>query len=358
MNYTLSQIQSIIGGKLIGDPDLRITGVGSIDNAAPGDITFIKDETLVDKLKKTSASAVVVHRVIDGVKKPLIVVDNPFLAFTKFLTVISREKQKRPAGIHPTSIISRHASIGKDISIGAYAIIEDNVKIGDRVTIYPNVFVGHDSTIGDDSVIYPNVTIREEVIIGKRAVIHACTVIGDDGFGYLQARPERSEGSPPTCRRHVKIPQVGTVEIGDDVEIGANVTIARAALDKTVIGHGVKIDNHSHIAHNVVIGEDSMLIAYAKIAGGAIIGKNVMIAEDVGITDHAKIGDNCVIGGGSNVYKSLAPGSIVWGSPAKPINLEKRIQVLIKKLPQMMESLKGLSKRLGKTEKQGIGDRE
>lgn len=339
MNYTLSQIQSIIGGKLIGDGNLRITGAGSIDNAAPGDITFVKDEAFAYKIHKTGASAVVVHRVVDGVKKPLIVVDNPFLAFTKFLTVISREKQKRPAGVHPTASISRNALIGKDISIGAYVVIEDNVKIGDRVTIYPNVFVGHDSAIEEDSLIYPSVTIREEVIIGKRVVIHAGTVIGDDGFGYLQVNG-----------RHVKIPQVGTVEIGDDVEIGANVAIARAALDKTVIKRGVKIDNYSHIAHNVVIGEDSMLIAYAKIAGGAIIGKNVMIAEDVGITDHARIGDNCVIGGGSNVYKSLEPGSKVWGSPAKPINLEKRIQVLIKKLPQMMEHMRKLSKKVMSSE--------
>jgi UDP-3-O-[3-hydroxymyristoyl] glucosamine N-acyltransferase len=343
MNYTLSQIQSIIGGKLIGGDNLRITGVGSIDDATTGDITFIKDETYVEKIQKTGASAVIVHRIIEGVKKPLIVVENPFLAFTEFLAVISREKQERPQGIHPTAIISRDAIIGKHVSISAYVIVEDNVKIGDHVTIYPNVFVGHDGAIGNDSVIYPNVTIREGVIVGKRAIIHAGAVIGDDGFGYLQVNG-----------RHVKIPQVGTVEIGDDVEIGSNVTIARAALNKTVIGRGVKIDNHSHIAHNVVIGDDTMLIAYAKIAGGATIGKNVMIAEDVGVTDHATIGDNCVIGGGSNVYKkNLEPGSIVWGSPAKPINLEKRIQALIKKLPQMMESLKELSKRLGKIEKGG-----
>ncbi len=343
MNYTLSQIQSIIGGRLIGGDNLRITGVGSIDSAAGGEITFIKDETYVDKIQQTRASAVVVHRMIEGVKKPLIVVNDPFFAITKFLAVIAREKQKRPQGIHPTAIISVSASIGEDDSIVAYVVMEENVKIGGNVTIYPNVFVGRNSTIGGDSVIYPNVTIREDVIIGKRAIIHAGTAIGDDGFGYLQVNG-----------RHVKIPQVGTVEIGDDVEIGANVTIARAALEKTIIGRGVKIDNHSHIAHNVVIGEDSMLIAYAKIAGGATIGKNVMIAEDVGITDHARIGDNCVIGGGSNVFKkNLEPGSIVWGSPAKPINLEKRIQVLIKKLPQMMESLKELSKRLGKVEKGG-----
>ncbi|MCP5004575.1 MAG: hypothetical protein GY941_11660 [Planctomycetes bacterium] len=154
--------------------------------------------------------------------------------------------------------------------------------------------------------------------------------MGGDGFGYLQVKG-----------KHIKIPQVGSVEIGDDVEIGSNVTIDRAALDKTIIGSGVKIDNHSHIAHNVVIGENSMLIAYAKIAGGARIGKNVLIAEDVGITDHAVIGDNCIIGGGSNVYKNLKPGSVVWGSPAKPIDQEKRIQVIIKKLPEIYKKIKG-----------------
>lgn len=341
MNYSLSQIQSITGGKLVGDDNLRITGVGSIDSATEGDVTFIKDETYVDKIQTTRASAVVVHREIDGAEKPLIVVDNPFLAFTKLLAVVARENQQRPRGVHPTAIISENASIGAEVSIGAYVVVEDNVRIGDRVSIYPNVFIGHDSAVGEESVIYPNVIIREEVIIGKRAIIHAGTVIGDDGFGYLQV-----DG------RHAKIPQVGTVEIGDDVEIGSKVTIARAALDKTIIGNGVKIDNHSHIAHNVVIGDDSMLIAYAKIAGGATIGKNVMIAEDVGVTDHAKIGDKCIIGGGSNVYKkNIEPGSIIWGSPAKPINLEKRIQALIKKLPQMMESLKELSRRLGRLEK-------
>jgi UDP-3-O-[3-hydroxymyristoyl] glucosamine N-acyltransferase len=140
----------------------------------------------------------------------------------------------------------------------------------------------------------------------------------------------------------VKIPQVGTIEIGDDVSIGSNVTIARAALDKTIISSGVKIDNHSHIAHNCTIGENSMLIAYAKLAGGVKIGKNVMIAEDVGVTDHVVIADNCMVGAASNVYKSLEPGSVVWGSPAKPIAFEKRLQVLIKKLPDIYRKTKDL----------------
>ncbi|KAB2833512.1 MAG: UDP-3-O-(3-hydroxymyristoyl)glucosamine N-acyltransferase, partial [Candidatus Brocadia sp.] len=261
------------------------------------------------------------------------IVENPSLSFTKLLEVVAQERYRRPAGIHPTAIISKQAAVGEWVSAGAHVIVEDGVEIGKHVVIYPNTFIGRGSRIGDNSVIYANVSIREDTVIGKRVIIHCNSVIGDDGFGYLQVE-----------KRHVKIPQIGIVEIGDDVEIGAMVTICRAALDKTIIGNGVKIDNHSHIAHNVVIGDNTMLIAYAKIAGSTKIGKNVLIAEDVGVTDHASIGDGCKIGGGSNVYKSLEPGAIVWGSPAKPITEEKRIQVLIKKLPEIYSTIKRLVK--------------
>jgi UDP-3-O-[3-hydroxymyristoyl] glucosamine N-acyltransferase len=332
MDYTLREICTITGGTLVGDGNTRITGVASLEGARPGDITFVKGEEFVEKALKTRASALVVHREIKEFKSALggqIVVKDPFLAFVKILEVFSQERGKRHRGIHPPTLVAKTATIGREVSIGAYSVIEEGAVIGDRVTIYPMVYIGHNTKIGEDTLIYPMVSIREEVSIGKRVIIHSGTTIGGDGFGYLQV-----EG------RHVKIPQVGTIEIGDDVEIGCNVTIARATLDKTVIARGVKIDNHSHVAHNVMIGEDTMLIAYAKIAGGAVIGKNVMIAEDVGITDHATIGDGCVIGGGSNVYKSLPPGSVVWGSPAKPIMEEKRLQALLKKLPEMRETLK------------------
>ncbi|MFQ5963896.1 MAG: UDP-3-O-(3-hydroxymyristoyl)glucosamine N-acyltransferase [Candidatus Scalinduaceae bacterium] len=332
MEFTLNQINEIIGGRLQGNGNLIITGVSSIENSNTGDITFIKDEQYVKRISKINASAVIVHRPIKDSNKELIIVDNPFLAFTKLLSVISEQKQLQPRNIHSTAVIAKDTSLGKNISIGANVVIGEKTNIGNNVTVYPGVFIGKDCKIGDHSTIYPNVTIREEVTIGKRVIIHSGTTIGGDGFGYLQIE-----------RKHVKIPQIGTVEIRDDVEIGSNVTIDRATLDKTIISTGVKIDNHSHIAHNVFIGEDTMLIAYAKIAGGAKIGKNVMIAEDVGITDHAEIGDNSIIGGGSNVYKSLKPGSIVWGSPAKPINLEKKIQVLIKKLPDIYKKTKNIS---------------
>ncbi|GJQ60063.1 MAG: UDP-3-O-(3-hydroxymyristoyl)glucosamine N-acyltransferase [Candidatus Scalindua sp. AMX11] len=330
MKFNLQQINEIIDGKLFGDGNIVITGVSSIGQSKEGDISFIKDESLINEIYKTKASAVVVHRPIKDTKKPLIITKNPFLAFTKFLQVVSDQNRSQLCLVHDSAIIGKRSCLGQDVSLGANVVIDEETTIGNNVTIYPNVYIGKNCTIGDHSTIYPNVTIREEVVIGKRVIVHSGTTIGGDGFGYLQIK-----------RKHVKIPQVGSVEIGDDVEIGSNVTIDRATLDKTVIGPGVKIDNHSHIAHNVVIGENTMLIAYAKIAGGARIGKNVMIAEDVGITDHAVIGDNCIIGGGSNVYKSLEPGSVVWGSPAKPLNLEKRIQVIIKKLPEIYKKIKG-----------------
>ncbi len=331
MEYTVKQISKITGGQVLGDETLIVTGVSSIENACEGEISFIKNEKFVYKALETNASAIVTHRPISETKKTLIVVENPFLSFTKLLNVISTQKQTQPRNIHSSVEISKKQSIGHNISIGANVVIEENSHIGNNVTIYPNTYIGANCIIGDDSIIYPNVTIREDVTIGKRAIIHSNSSIGDDGFGFIQI-----DG------KHVKIPQIGTVEIGDDVEIGSNVTIARAALDKTIIGSGVKIDNHCHVAHNVTIGDNSMLIGYAKLSGGIKIGKNVMIAADASVVDHTVIGDNCIIGAASDVYKDLEPGSVVWGSPAKPVNIEKRIQVIIKKLPEIYNKIKKL----------------
>ena len=340
MEYTLNQINEIINGQIIGDGNIKITGVASVEEAGLGDITFIKGEKFIEKGVNSKASAIVVHRVIDELKVPLIVDKDPFMAFVRFLEVVAKESMESEPGIHSSAVLADTVKIGNGVSIWPNVVIRDDVKLGDNVTIFPNVFIGEDCVIGDNTTIHANVSIMGKTSIGQNVTIHPGTVIGGDGFGYLQ------KGG-----KHVKIPQVGGVQIGNDVEIGANVTIDRAALDKTIIGNGVKIDNHSHVAHNAVIGENTMLIAYAKIAGGARIGKNVMIAEDVGINDHATIGDNCIVGGGSNVYKSLAPGSVVWGSPARPLNDEKKIQSIITRLPDMRTKIKELEKWKVESEK-------
>ena len=336
MNLSVNRIAELVHGRVTGDGRVEVRGVGSLAGARPGDLSFVKDARHFKAATQTNASALIVPEGFPKITKPVIVCKYPFLAFIQIANLVVAEREQPAPGAHPTAIIAPSAKLGSGVSIGAHAFIGPRTTIGDKTIIHPNVFIGADCKIGSDALIYPNVVIRESVSIGHRVIIHAGAVIGDDGFGYVQ-----SNG------RHVKIPQIGTVEIEDDVEIGALTTIARAALDKTVIKRGVKIDNHSHVAHNVVIGEDSMLIAYAKIAGGAIIGRNVLIAEDVGINDNITVGDRCMIGGGSNVYKNLPPSSVVWGSPAKPLPLEKRVQSVLKRLPALRETVRRIAKHLG-----------
>ena len=336
MNLSVKKIAKIVGGKVKGDGNVAIRGVGSLALARPGDISFVKDARYSKAAARTNASALIVPEALPQIAKPQIVCKQPFLAFIKIAEIAQAERERPAPGVHPTAVVSPEATLGASVSLGANVFIGPRTTIGDRTVILPNVFIGADCRIGADSFIYPNAVIRESAAIGNRVIIHAGAVIGDDGFGYVQSKD-----------RHVKIPQIGTVKIEDDVEIGANTTVARAALDKTVIRRGVKIDSHSHIAHNVVIGEDSMLIAYAKIAGGAVIGRNVLIAEDVGINDNISVGDRSMVGGGSNVYKSLPPGSVVWGSPAKPLTLEKKLQSLLKRLPALRYTVRKIAKRLG-----------
>jgi UDP-3-O-[3-hydroxymyristoyl] glucosamine N-acyltransferase len=214
-------------------------------------------------------------------------------------------------------------------------VIEDKVSIGDKSVIYAGCFVGHHTRIGTDALIYPNVSIRERVLIGNRCIIHSGAVIGSDGFGFVTV-----EG------KHQKIPQTGTVEIGDDVEIGANVSIDRARFDKTVISRGTKIDNLVHIAHNVVIGEDSLVVAQAGISGSTVIGRNVIIAGQAGLVGHINIGDNAVLAAQAGVTKSVPENTMVSGYPAQEHGQALRINACIQNLPRLYETVKELKKKI------------
>lgn len=331
MEYTVSQLAKKVYGDLVGNSLVIITGVGSLPGAREGQIAFVKDDARARLAAGTRASALIAHRKIEEFDGPQIICSNPHLAFVTVVNLFLEEKPKPPAGVHKTAVVRKTARLGRNVTIGPHVYIGEGTTIGANSVIHPNVTIGDNVRIGSDALIYSNVSIREDVRIGDRVIIHCNSVVGSDGFGYIQ-----HEG------KHVKIPQIGAVKIGDDVEIGANVTIDRAALDRTIVGDGVKIDNHCHIAHNVEIGDHCILIAFAKIAGGAKIGRNVIIAEDVGITDNITIGDGCVIGGGSKVYRSLQQGEVVWGAPAKPIQLEKQIQAILKRLPELREALRAL----------------
>jgi UDP-3-O-[3-hydroxymyristoyl] glucosamine N-acyltransferase len=332
MKLTVSEIAKMVGGELIGDGSAVVTGVAGLATAGPGQVAFARREHL-KSVAGSRAAAVLVQEKVEGVSAALILTENPYFAFGTLMQIAEREQRAHPEGIHPAAVLGENVTLGKEVGLGAHAVIGDGCVIGDGARIYPNTTVGARCRIGAGTILYSNVAVREDVSIGSRTIIHSNTSIGGDGFGYVQVE-----------RKHVKIPQVGGVEIGDDVEIGCNCTIDRATLDKTVIENGVKIDNHSHIAHNCRIGEDSMLIAYARMGGSTVVGKNVLLAEDVGLTNGITIGDRSIIGGTSKVSRSWPADSVLYGNPAQRMEDEKRQHVYIRRLPKIYETLKRLEK--------------
>lgn len=335
MRNTLAEIAKLIDGELIGDSRIVITGVCGIKEAREGDITFIANRRYANLIEHTKASAIITSREIQDTLKPIIRTDNPSLAFAKIVSLAAPCDTRHPQGIHPTAIIGKEVSLGKQVALGAYVVVEDNVVIGDNTVIYPGCFIGHNSSLGKDCLVYPNVSVREKTDIGNRVIIHSGTVIGSDGFGFAAVKGV-----------HQKIPQIGTVEIQDDVEIGANVTIDRARFDKTVIGRGTKIDNLVQIAHNVVIGENSIIVAQAGISGSVVIGNNVTLAGQAGLVGHITVGDGAVVAAQAGVTKSVPANMIVSGYPAKPHNEAKKINACIQRLPELYEAIADLKKRI------------
>jgi len=339
MRKTLKEIAELVDGEVVGNGDIIITGVSGIREADEGDITFLANPKYFPLIEKTRASAIITSRDIEVPAKSAIRTDNPSLAFAKIVSSFAPCEVKHPQGIHPTAILGKNVALGRDVAVGPYAVIEDEVSIGDKSIIYAGSFIGQYTKIGTDALVYPNVSIRERVTIGNRVIIHSGTVIGSDGFGFVDI-----EGL------HHKIPQVGTVEIGDDVEIGANVTIDRARFDKTVIGKGTKIDNLVQIAHNVAIGENSIIVAQVGISGSTTIGKNVTLAGQVGVVGHISIGDNAIVMAQSGVSKSIPPNTMAWGYPAKPQDVAKRVNACVQNLPRLYNTVAELKKKIEELE--------
>jgi len=339
MKKKLRELAEWVGGTVIGDGEIEISGVASIEEAGAGEITFIANPKYLPKLGETNASAIIVSAQVAQASKPLLRVTNPYLAFAKIVGLFSY-KPYQPKGIDSHAWVSPTAHLGKDVTIYPFVYVGDRCRIGDRVTLYPGVFVGEDSSIGEESVIYPNVSIYSGTVIGNRVILHSGVVVGSDGFGYVK------DG-----RKNVKILQVGTVEIEDDVEIGSNTTIDRAALGKTILRRGVKIDNLVQVAHNVVIGEDSIIVAQVGISGSTKIGSNVTLAGQVGVVDHVEIGDNVMVGAQSGVTHDLAANQGYIGSPALPHREFLRAITTFPKLPEMRKTLLDIERRLKELEK-------
>lgn len=347
MDKSVAEIAEIVGGKVIGDGAIRITGVNGIKQAQNGDLAFLDNARYLPLLETTAASAVLVPPDIASACKTLVQAKDPRMAFAMVLKVCEAEQIRRPAEIHETAVIGRNVKLGKDVAIDAHVCIADDCEIGDGVVLYAGVYIGCCCKIGENTLVYPNVTVREGITMGARCIIHAGVVLGSDGFGFV-----------PLEGVLFKIPQVGNLVIGDDVEIGANSAADRATFGTTVIGSGTKIDNLVQIGHNVEIGEHCIVSGMTGIAGSAVIGNHVTIAGQAGINGHIDIGDGVTIGGRAGVTKSIEPGRVVSGFPAIDHNIDRRVRVAAQQTPQLLRRVRQLERRIEELEKKLHGQAE
>ena len=330
----LRQLAEAISATLHGNGDLFISGVNSPEGALPGQLAYLANHRHLNSAQASHASAFIVSKHYSELHTPQLIVPNPQYAFVEVINQFFPQSQ--PArGIAQNIWKGQDVHIGQDVSIGPFVTLSNRVQIGNRVTIYPGVFLGENVKVGDDSVLYPRVSIQDQCEVRNNVIIHAGSVIGSDGFGYVQY-----EG------QHHKIPQRGKVVIEDHVEIGANVTIDRATFGTTLINQGCKIDNQVQIAHNVTMGEHCIVVAQVGIAGSTRVGKHVIIGGQAGLIDHLTIGDKAMIAAGSGIEKNVEPGAIMSGRPAKQHETSLRTHVLIQRLPELHQKVAALEKRL------------
>ena len=333
---TLQEIARSTEGELHGNAQRQITGAAPLSEATENEISFFGNPRYAAQLRSTRASAIFVPMdFANETSLDYIKAKDPAKAFEQIVRHFAPPPITFPPGVHPTAIIDSSVKLGSGVSIQPYVVIERGVQIADNTVIGAGSYVGHETNIGPNCLIYPRVTIRERTKIGTRAIIHAGTVIGADGFGF-----------EPDQGRYEKIPQIGIVQIDDDVEIGANVTIDRARFGRTWIQSGVKLDNLVHIAHNVVVGENTVIAAQAGISGSTRIGKRVVMAGQVGAVGHIEIGDDTILGAKTGVSKSIGGGPF-WGVPAVPLQ-EAKVQVVwVRSLGKWFDRIRALEKKLG-----------
>lgn len=338
-SITVRELSRLLNCPFEGEGRTRIQGVSSLEKAEEGDLVFVAHSRYFPLLEQSKASAAIIPVEKKYERIPVIKSDNPYLTFIRAVEFFYKPFRFGP-GIHPQAFVSPLAKIGREVAVGAFSFIGDEVEIGARTVIFPLVSILPLVKIGKDAVIHSHVSIREKVRIGNRVIIHNGAVIGSDGFGYLKAE----DGS------HTKIPQKGTLIIEDDVEVGANTTIDRAALGETVINKGTKIDNLVQIAHNVEIGKNTILAAQTGIAGSSQIGKKVIMGGQVGVADHVHIGDNVIIAARSGIMKNIPSNSFVGGSPHLDIRDWRKVWVLLPKLYDFVKDLKKLKKKVEELE--------
>jgi len=335
---TVTELAGYLGGIVQGDGNVVISGLGALETAGPGELTFLANPRYASKVAETSAGAVLMAPGGERYGRTAIEVANPYLGFAKLLTLFYTAPHE-PVGVLPAAVVSDTATIGEGASIYPGAVIGRNVAIGARTTVYPGAVLYENVIVGEDCVIHANAVIRERCRIGSRCIIQPGAVIGSDGFGYA-----------PDGSGYYRIPQIGIVVLEDDVEIGANTCIDRAAIDVTRISRGTKLDNLVQIAHNCQIGEDCMIVSQVGISGSTKIGKHVTLAGQVGVAGHLTIGDNVLVGAQSGVPSSLPANAAYSGTPTMPHREWLKSAMVVPKLPEMKKTVSALEKRIAELE--------
>lgn len=336
---SLGELSRLLGAELKGDPDLNVNGIGALESANPGEISFLIGAQYSHLVEGCRASALIVSAEFRELERNLLIVKDPYLAFARAAQLFLA----KPAGeavIHGTAFIAPGGSFGEGVSVGPNAHVGENTRIGDGTRIGPGVHIGSEVRIGAGCILHPRACILDRCVLGDRVIIHSGAVIGADGFGY--AMDERG--------RHVKIPQIGIVQIDDDVEIGANATVDRATFGRTWIRRGAKIDNLVMIAHNVVVGEDCVFAAQVGIAGSTRIGSHVAMGGQAGVAGHREVGDRVRVAAQAGIHNSVKPDTAVIGTPAIPYEQFVQNYANLQRLPRLKEALKRLGERVEKIE--------
>ncbi|MBW2476482.1 MAG: UDP-3-O-(3-hydroxymyristoyl)glucosamine N-acyltransferase [Deltaproteobacteria bacterium] len=335
---TLGELAEHVGGKVVGDPNIVITAAATLEDAHGGEISFLANPKYRKHLKSTKASAVVVKQV-SASNSALLVVDDPYYAFTQIVILMYGHRRHKPMGLNANASIASTANIGEKTDVHEFAVIADHVQVGRRCVIYPGVYIGEGSVIGDDCILYPNVVVYDGCQIGNRVIMHANATIGEDGFGFATHKGT-----------HYKIPHIGQVVVEDDVEIGASAAIERGTFSNTVIGEGTKIGDSVVVGHGTVIGPHCLFVPQVGIAGSTTIGSHCVAAGQVGISGHIKIGNRVTMGAQSGVISNLADDSVVFGTPAFNFADAKRAFLALRTLPELQKKIAVLEAKLSKKE--------
>ncbi|UCE99072.1 MAG: UDP-3-O-(3-hydroxymyristoyl)glucosamine N-acyltransferase [Planctomycetota bacterium] len=335
MSKTLSELAEYVGGRVVGNPDVLIKSASTLGRAGEGDISFLANNKYEKHIRTTKASAVIVGKETTDTSVPLLVTEDPYYAFMQIMVLLHGHRKHKKVGISSRALISDSAKIGADCHIHDFVTIEDTAKVGDGCIVYPGVWIGRGVQIGNDCIIYPNATVYDGCRIGNRVIINANTTIGEDGFGYATHKGV-----------HHKIPQIGTVVIEDDVEIGACCGIERGTLGDTVIGQGCKLGDLVAIGHGTKIGSYSLLVAQVGVAGSTTLGHHCVVGGQVGIVGHINIGNNVTIAAQAGVINDIPEGKVVLGAPAIEVSQGRRAYSMIQYLPEMRQNIRDLQNQI------------